>query len=240
MTELAATMTNHNALSSISDSLLEEASRIANGADTRLRNIRTKILRLCLIGLIGLIGAGAAVFVILAGYPESQAERLLTTFALCGSISIVLASLIGVVIVSWSAYVYQYVKALDATSEAEEATDQAHQLLSASASLSTDPQFEKEIVEAIVELFLSTINDPDIRGDLKKNGVPEMLRHIDERSLHSISSRAAVYMMRKPQNALLKRIDHAVITHFSRFDERYEALVEEERSFNDSAMSFAN
>jgi hypothetical protein len=148
---MSAIRTDLQELSNVTTPILEGAYRLAQRAKVNPREIKKRALGISLILLIGLVGTAVTLIAIAVGLPKTEPARLLTIFLMLGSVVMVLASGVAMVMLVWNAYVYQYIKSLEAKHEAIETTDQIHELAEAVRNMSQDVNLEREIVEIVIE-----------------------------------------------------------------------------------------
>ena len=125
-------------------STLAFAASLARRADPHPSRVKGKMVSITIIFLIGLVGAVLSFQTIVTGLVESEQARLLTTFLLLGSLAVMLASGVAVVVVSFSALIYQYIEALDAKQEVSEVTEELKELATLVAKIRHDLKLEKE------------------------------------------------------------------------------------------------
>ena len=102
-----------------SSSILDKAMEMTNWSNFNPMKFKQKIISVTIILVIGVIGSLATLIVIYLRLPKTEAAQLLTIFLLLSSIAIVAASLLGITILFWRAYLSQYIQRLDAEYDAE-------------------------------------------------------------------------------------------------------------------------
>lgn len=145
-------------------SILASAASIAGRAGAHPRRIKGKIRAISTIFFIGLVGTVLAFLTIRAGLVESEAARLLTTFLLFGSLAIILASGVAFLLVTYSAFVYQYVEALNAKQEANEVTQELNTLETSIVESLTSRNLEEKLEVLVAEELQDAL--PLAKGDL--------------------------------------------------------------------------
>jgi hypothetical protein len=134
-----------------SNSILRNAMSIVRRADVSLHQIKKKATCLLLVLIIGLVGAIAAFSVIGMGLPGDEPTRLLMAFVMLGSLTVSLASGLALLVVLWNAYVYQYVRSLDAKAREADMIDQVPTIFeTAVISIACEESFQREITSLIV------------------------------------------------------------------------------------------
>jgi hypothetical protein len=135
---------------------LEAVDAMARQAEIHPEQIRRRLWTVGVILAVGVAGIIATLFSIVAGLPASEPVRLLAVFLLIGSLALTLASSVAWALITWSAFVYQYVRA-------EKKKTATRILLDAVIDLGHEPSFDRAVLNLLLEELRSTAADASER-----------------------------------------------------------------------------
>lgn len=129
--------------------ILRDALQIAQQADVSPYQIKVKVVRILSVLAIGIVGAITTLVAV--GTGVSEPARLLTTFLMLGFVAVTLASVVALLVVLWSANVYQYIKALDARAREADVIDQVPAMIQTAVTrVGREKSFQQEVASLIV------------------------------------------------------------------------------------------
>ena len=127
-------------------SALETMERVEWRTDIRPEQIKRRLVNVGMILAIGIVGTVTTLVAIGTGLPKGEHIRLLTVFMLTGSLALTFASSLAVALVSWSAFVYQFVRA-------ERRKNEARIIWDAAIALGRDPAFGRAVVNLVASVL---------------------------------------------------------------------------------------
>jgi hypothetical protein len=148
---MMATIEDRKAFSHLSESaILKDAIRLAGHTNVSPSQIKRRLLSIVAILAGSVLGEGVTVLLITIGVPQSDSSRMLFSFMSIGWLALFMASILGLVVVLWSAYVYQYVQTIDAKSKEIEVLEEfPEQFFTAVKKMEADNSFRTEILHQL-------------------------------------------------------------------------------------------
>ncbi len=135
-------------LQDFQSSALEAIDHMAKRAAIHPDQIKQRLFKVGTIFAIGLIGTVVSLLAIGLGLPQSEPVRLLTVFVLVGCLMLTFAAGLAFMLITWSAFVYQYARA-------ERGRENAGIVLGAAVALGQDQDFDREVVDLVIEKIQS-------------------------------------------------------------------------------------
>ncbi|MBI3245996.1 MAG: hypothetical protein HYZ50_05775 [Deltaproteobacteria bacterium] len=106
---------------------------------------------------VGMAGIIATLFLIGTGFSANEPARLLTVFLLVGSLALAFASSLAFALITWSAFVYQYVRA-------EKKGNATRALRDAVIDLGHEPTFDRAVLNLSIEELRNVTTDATERS----------------------------------------------------------------------------